>query len=73
VWEDIWASEGESSRRLEKKTMTRNSVICTSRQIGRPIRRTFISIKGWESMPCTWKSNEMRIRVLMGKDEGKIC
>jgi hypothetical protein len=53
--------------------MTRNYVICAPRQIGRPVRRTFISRKGWESMPYTWKGKEMRIRTLMGKDEGKIC
>jgi hypothetical protein len=26
-----------------KKTMTRNSVICAPHQLGRPVRRTFIS------------------------------
>jgi len=29
-----------------KKTMTRNSVLCAPRQIGRPIRRTFIPRRG---------------------------
>jgi len=42
-----FGSRGEKvAEDWRNKTMKRNSVICAPRQIGRPIRRTFVSRKG---------------------------